>query len=448
MITKYNHTNLEGFRTSIAAALGDEKMVFWPAAEIDLLIEQALLTFGGLSSFWKRELFVDTEANKYLYDLFEDTNDLTDIKPSITFGKLVDWLNIDLIENLSTGSPASAYLTLEELLNLIVSKYNTFQAQTQLILTKTENINVPPQQNQIHLGNDIIDLVRVVFVDDLAVPPVEYILKKIDEAELGYIETDSLTEENIPAYYSTVFGSPNDIKLYPIPNVHGTLRIISVNSHIGNVDEDAIINLPNNLVPYLKYGVLSEIYSKDGLWNIPSKKAYCESRWEEGIIVGKNYNSISLAKVDNIFVMMDSLHSLDLFCDYTKSKLPPTLLGVAGFNIFAIDLIPESIDFLEHSIGLVTNLNAPIPVNNADPIDIAKEYIECIGNYVVHLAQTKCGIAELTQTNSARKDLIQKAVGQNLRLKLKASSLLKLMSTSKQEEKEVKRIPEQIQVNA
>ncbi len=423
MQTKYSHTTLADFRTTIAKSLGDEKMVFWKSAEIDKLIEQALLTFGGFSAFWKRELLVTTIENKYLYDIFTDANDITNIKPSITFGKLVSWLNIDLIESLSTGIPTSDYLTLDELLNLIVSKYNLFQLQTQLVLTKIEDINVPPQQNEISLGNNIIDLVRVVFVDDLAIPSVEYILKKVDEAELGYIETDSLTEEGIPAYYSTIFGSPNDIKLYPIPQVHGILKVISINGFVGEINEEAVINLPNNLVPYLKYGVLAEIYSKDGIWNNSGKKAYCESRWQEGIMVGKNYNSFNLARADGLSILMDSLHSLDLFCDYPKIKTPPTLLGIAGFNIFALDLIP-AVD--EHSIGLVTNLNAPIPINDLDSIDIAEEYMDCLGAYIVHLAQTKCGIFELSQTSSARKELIQQAVGNNNRLKLKASAFLKL----------------------
>jgi len=440
-MAKYSHTILADFRITIAKLLGDSNMVFWESVEIDKLIEQALLTFGGFSAFWKKELFITTVADKYLYDIFIDANDLTDIKPSITFGKLISWLNIDLIENLSTENPTSDYLTLEELLNLIVSKYNLFQLQTQLVLTKTEDINVPPQQNEINLGNNITDLVRVTFVDDLAVPPKEYILKKVDEAELSYIETDSLSEEGIPAYYSTVFGSPNDIKLYPIPQVHGILKIISVNGFVGEINEEAIINLPNNLVPYLKYGVLSEIYSKDGIWNDPGKKAYCESRWQEGIMVGKNYNSFNLARVDGLSILMDSLHSLDLFCDYIKSKLPPTLIGVAGFNIFGLDLIT---DVDEHSIGLVTNLNAPIPINDLDNIDIAEEYIDCLKAYVVHLAQTKCGIYELSQTSSARKELIRQALNQNARIKLKASSFDKLMLSSKKEEIEVPRIPKEL----
>lgn len=439
MAAKYQHTDLLKFRTAIAKGLGDEEMVFWTASEIDTLIEEALLTFGSLSGFWKDNIFIDTEEDKNIYDIFLDSNDLTRIASSITFETLISWLNRDLIENLSTVSPASNYLTLAELINLISNKYNDFQLQTNIILTKTEGINVPPQVNRITLGNNIIDIVRVVFVEDTLEGSPEYILKRADEGELGYSDFASLTEHGQPAYFSTVYGSPNDLMIYPIPRNHGILKIISINGMIANPDEDTIINLPNNLIPYLKFGIEAEIYSKDGLWNDNGKKQYCESRWEEGIMLGKNYNSIVLAKANNINLMIDSLHSVDLYCDYISSEFPPTVLGLAGFNIFGIDTLPdENI----HSLGLTTVLNAPIPINDGDFIDVAEEYISILKNYAIHLGQIKCGIAELAMTNSARKALVQIGIAQNFRLQKKAASFIKLADSSKREEIEKPRLVE------
>src|SRR6476660_9847551 len=113
-MASYEHTTRALFRSKVYSRLGDTG-VFWPEAEINSSIEEALLTFGAISNFWREEVFFETEENVRLYDLFFVPRGSEFIFPQYTYQKVVDWINKDLIENISVATPNSEFLTLDEL---------------------------------------------------------------------------------------------------------------------------------------------------------------------------------------------------------------------------------------------------------------------------------------------------------------------------------------------
>lgn len=448
-MSNYNHTTLLTFRNALIKALDSDSTVsnFWPNSELDKIIQQALLAFGGLSGFFKDNIIIATEENKRVYDIFTDTSQGTSFTPSITYGDIIDWLNIDLIESISESNPTSALFSLNELLNLIDSKYNLFQSETNLIISKAE-LNVLAQNNLVKFADNVLDIVRLKYKYTIDSIDFEVILQREDEDSIAAFDIDALTEERVPIYWSTVFGSPNEIRLFPIPNLTGTLEVISINSRdtSNTLTVDTIVNLPNNLAPYLKYHVLQDIYNKDGVLNDPAKAAYCAKRWNEGLTLGKNYSSILIAKSNGIAIQTDSMNKLDSYTDILdQTDGAPNVLGLAGFNIFEIDTLPNSV---VNSIQLVINKDAPTLINDNDSIDIEIGYIDPLMNYCIHLAQFKCGAEYLAATNEYLQDFLRISLSHNSRLLNKGITYENLLKRSKLEEIQIPRLVEMNQQQA
>jgi hypothetical protein len=207
------------------------------------------------------------------------------------------------------------------------------------------------------------------------------------------------------------------------------------------------IHLPNNLVPYLKFGVLADIFSNDGVWNDPIRAAYCKQRWEEGIVIAKQYNSVYTAKVNGRQISVDSLSNLDIYASNPPSPgiYAPTILGFAGFNMFVINVSPQGNEF---SFTLLVNANAPFPIKDADFIHIDQEYVDMLADYVVHLAQMKTGAAELGATVAYKDEFLKTAVNHNRRLAQRGITFQSLSDNSKFQDRDDQRTLDNIQAQA
>lgn len=442
MLIKYNHTTLAEFRELCKKASGDLAGVCWPDSEWDNLIREALLTFGGLSGFWKDELTFLTEENKRLYDIFIDPNSDAKTAPTLTYGDVLSWVNRDLIEVISEDSPTSDLFTLEEILEMVEDSYNLYQSLTNLVVTSSE-LDIAAENNIVLTSNNTINLIRVIYSYTNDNGDIEdTILEYVDEEEIGNFSQLSLIEEGTPQWFSTTYGSPNEIKVYPIPENSGKLKILSINGRdtTEELSVDTVINLPNNLVPYLKYNVLITIFSKDGLLNDPARVIYCNKRWKEGITVGKNYPSILIAKSNGEIIGTDSLNKLDSWITPISSDEPCNILGLAGFNIFQVDTIPATI---VNSINTIITQNAPQPILDGGFIDVAIEYLSIILGYVIHLGQMKNGIGDIAATNIYFEDFIRSAIDHNQRLQNRGVSFETLVGKSKKEEIEKPKLVEE-----
>lgn len=434
----YEHTTRELFRSKVYDRLGEESAVdFWPEAEINLTIEEALLTFGAVSNFWRETISFVTEENKLLYDLFSDVVAGSEfIYPTYTCQRIIDWINRDLIENISSVSPNTEFWTLDELLKSIQSKYNLYHQLTSLVINQIE-LNAPPNQSQIILPDNLIDIVRVVFVAD---DGRETLLLWTDEAELSYFSQETMENYGLAKFYVSAIDKTKVLKIYPSPNINGKVKILFVGGMSDPMLISSDIKLPNNLVPYIKFGVEMEIFSKEGVTQDLARAAYAKQRWEEGIAIGLNYTSALLAKANDRMILMDSMTNIDLYMDAIKVFTPPTILGFAGYNLFTTDITPSA---ALSSIDLLVIANAKIPANDGDFIRVDIEYIPALVNYVVHLLKMKSGAAELAQTEDLKNNFLETAINHNERLQLRGVTYESLVGITKKEERSNQRVVRQ-----
>jgi hypothetical protein len=436
-MARYEHTTRIDFKTQFFNRVGDTSRSFWTDAEADIILNEALYTLGAIGQNWKGQVELNTVLDQSFYDINSNLTAGTQslISYSLTYQFLLDAINLHLIEEITLLAPSSEITSLDEILKFARNRVNQFQFKTGLVLTREQyTLNVPPD-NKLIIKDEVIDIVRAAYVDfnELTNPFLSYVLNKEDEDSIGQFNRSYFNSTtDIPLFYTTVLENLNVVRVYPSPQNLGALDIVSVNGipTATVLALNTIINLPNNLIPYIKWGVLADIYWKDGVGYNPAMANYCEERWREGIIIGNNYTSILEAKLNGIPILIDSVSSLDKNqLGWQNNINTPSLVAVAGFNLLAINCRPD--DFYSLLITAIINANI-----DANFVDVKLEYIEPLLNYCVHLANVKNGFEAVKMTSVEKDDFIKTAISHNLRLMKRGINFETMMKKTKRQEED------------
>lgn len=434
MPAKFTHTDRLSFRTLVSDKLGEITNVFRTETELNQIIDESLLTFGAAAQAWKEDIRIDIDNTQQFYDITTDAaiNQVL-IAFSSTYQFILNRLNSILFEEISLANPTSDITSLDEILRFCVNRVNLYQLKTGLIISKANYVMPAPPTNIKKISDEAIEIVRAAF-KDIADTNKFYVLMKEDEASLAF-NSDQVfnTTAKIPTFYTSVLGTLNEIYLYPQPANLGELEILSVNgiSATTTITPASIIPIPNNLVPYILFGVLADVFAKDGLGNDPNRAAYCEERWEEGIIIGNNYTSILVAYLNGKPIQLDSIVDIDTnYFGWQNIIGKPNLIGLAGYNLLAPNKIPDQ----PYSLLLRLITNAYLPVNDSDSIDVKPEYIEPLSNYCVHLAMIKDGVQAIKTTDQLRQTFLKIAIGNNIRMMKRGQSVEEIFKKTKRQE--------------
>lgn len=436
---KFKHTTRASFKSQFFKRVGDTSKRFWTDNEANLLLKEALYTFGAIGHTWRNQIEIKTEVSKTFYDITTDLfaeQELTAFNLDYEF--ILDCINFHLIEEIGQFNQISEVTSLEEILDFARNRVNQFQFQTGLVLSKKLFTMNSPNDNKIVIDDEILDIIRVAYVDldELSNPDNVFPLSREDENSIGYFNRNAFNSTtDIPEFYTAVLGNLNTVYIYPSPANLGKLEIISVNGIPASpvLELDTKVGIPDNLVPYIKWGILADIYSKDGVAYNPAMSAYCEERWNEGLIVGKNYTSVLEAKLNGLPILIDSFSSADNNQYGWQNNIDrPSLLLSAGHNMIAVNCVPDDI----YSVLMFAVTNAYIPTNDADFIDVKMEYIEPLLDYCVHLANIKSGAEAVQLTTDERNNFIKAGIKNNLRLIKSGYSVETMFKRTKRQEED------------
>lgn len=411
---------LSQFKTSLAANLGDSNMIYWTSPNLDLIIKEALLTFGAISSYWKSKILIETKNNQQLYNLL-DVADIksgaTNIQSSLTYQDIINWIDTDLIGYIDL-------LDVDEIIIQITKAINLFQTETKLVLA-IDRFNIEVGQF-ISIDNTVLDIIAAYYIDSSG---KYYALQRADENSISLVSFDSTQNPAKPRYYSINNLSLEVVDLFPRPIENGFLELIYVVGKDNNQTLESSCLLPNNLVPYLKYKILKDIFDIDTV-NDPYRSSYCSQRWREGLLIGNNYAAIVNTKLNGINKIQSSILDFDKLRYGWRNAIEeatkkPTTIGIGGYNILAIDKMPV---LNPYSIMLECVSNAPI---NEIEIDIRPDYIPVLNDYCLHLAAIKDGIVSIQKTQNNLERFIKDSAYHNEYLRNRRIGYLDLLGKSK-----------------
>lgn len=433
MPAKFSHTTRLEFRTLLSKKLGDTSNTYRSVLELDGIINESLLTFGAIGHVWRDKVSLTLNSSKQFYDITSDlliNQELLEF--SLTYQFLLNSINFILMEEISTLNPISEITNLDEILKFARNRINQYQLLTSLIISNKNYVMPAPPINKKTIDAEAIDIIRVAFID-FTNSNRKSKLREDDEQSIANNASISFTSSTrVPKFYTSALGTLNEISIYPPPENLGSLDVLTVNgiSPSTNITLGLEIPLPNNLVPYIKFGILADIFSKDGLCNEPNIASYFEDRWNEGILIGQNYTSILFASLNGRPIRLDSVSALDnYFPTFENSIKKPNVIGLAGYNLLTPNSVPDQI----YSLDLDSVVNAYLPIDDADFIDVKLEYIEGLLDYCVHLASIKDGFANIKKTDSLKKSFLETAVNNNLRLAKRGQSIESMLKKTKRQ---------------
>lgn len=416
----YIDTSRIEFNNIIARKLGDIDKIYRTNEEIDKIINEALLTFGAISGYWKDTIIVETNTAQQVYNLLDEADikeGATKVVSNLTYKTVLDWLDIDLINY-------AQLVDKDTLIKYITRAINIFQTETKLVLAK-DRFNIEVGQS-VKITNNVLDIVNAYYIDSSG---KYYSLQIADENSISLVNNLYTKDSGRPRFYSINNLSLELVDIFPRPAEDGYLELIYVIGADENATEDSGCIIPDNLVPYLKYKLLMDVFEMDSNQDI-NRATYCKQRWAEGLTVGNNYALITNTKLNG------NNKNLSSFSDFDKLRYGwrnqaetttkyPNAIASAGYNIIALDKMPV---LNTYSIALECISNAPI---ESTYIDVRPDFINLLIDYCIHLASIKDGIAAIQSSQVGLENFIKASAKHNQYLQDRRISYMDLLAKSK-----------------
>ncbi len=407
----YAYITLAQFRTALAARLQDPTFQFWSSAELTLYIQESLRTWNAMAAWYRDRMVFNTTASNPFYDL--STVPGTLIPYTVTGQQIFQQIEDLLLEPVTSGTWAgSEQFTADDLTSAIQNSRDQFLLETGLVLQHVTGVTGNILTGRFDMPDDTIDLRRAAYFDANG----NYtLLWRSDEYELNAYAQNWSVNPGPPSVYSIVATPPVRVQVAPLPNIPGTLDLITIDAG-APVDPTTTttLGIPDDFAWVVKFGALSDLLSKDGPPSDPFRAQYCDKRWEEGIQLARVTASVMFAQIDGLSVNVSSLFDIDTNL-LNWQNLPPTApyaLGMAGMNLLVLAPQPDA---GPHSVTLDVLRNMPVPVADGDFIQVGREELDVITDYAEHLAAFKMSGAEFMATMEGYQRMVRLAIQQNAR---------------------------------
>lgn len=195
--------------------------------------------------------------------------------------------DLEVLTEVTTGviedpSFSSGLWSLAEVLSYFNLRQQRFLKATR-VTAAVAIVPWTPGQPEHDLPVDWIDTVCArwhSFVEETWVP-----IPQSDSFELDHITPETALTVNPPQGFRTSDLETLRIALGPAPTAPGELEIVYVALAVTLDGTGIPCAVPDALVPYLKYGVLADMLSKEGRGQDLLRARYCEQRFEEGIAI-------------------------------------------------------------------------------------------------------------------------------------------------------------------
>lgn len=177
---------------------------------------------------------------------------------------------------------ASGMWTQAQVVSWINDIVRDFLAQTGLTAA-IDFLTGVPAQGSYDLPQNLIDLRRIAWRPGGSGTGYE---------ELTLVDTFNLDENNddwpanqqqVPTGYLLNLLPSLTVRVHPTPNDIGEAEITLSTLGTEATGAGALLPIPDDWVPYIMWGILGEMLSKQGEASDPERAAYCQQRYQEGV---------------------------------------------------------------------------------------------------------------------------------------------------------------------
>ena len=447
----YTHTTFGQLKAQLATRLFDTTMTFWVDAELDILLREALRTFGLLTGFWRERATFNTDPDVTWYDL--PAYAPTQLAPTVTDRDIIQSVQYALLETaaVQTSWTGTEQFTYTDITNALQNRLNQFLSDTGIVVNASTfgwNILIVPGGDlQQELPQSTIDIRRVAWLQN---PPTPYYTTLWREDERLFSAGFPLwpgQPQTPPESYTIMGPPPLTIRLEPPVSVNGSLDILTVDSvALDPAVLPTILGIPDDLTPAIKWGTLADLLGKDGIASDITRSQFCEKRYQQYVQLARLLPVVIHAQFNNTVSATTTIPATGLIPatlqelesstpNWQNTIGPPEDIILAAPNLIGFN--PRVDD--AYSISLDVVRKTPMPTSDSYQIQIGREQLDTIIDYAEHLALFKVGGQEWHATERQADNFLIQSITYNQRISAAAHAVFSASEQSQRQKQQTVR---------
>jgi hypothetical protein len=423
----YQYITLSTLRQQLANRLYDASMVFWSSAELTAYVQESLRTWNSLTGYWRGDFVAPTVASQIWYDIPVLTNSLCPY--TVTDQSLYETILYHLLEPI-TGVVSVQY-TNDDITNAVQRRRDELLSITSCTQTVR---TVGAVAGRITLPDTVIDVRRMAYLPTesvltgkgygtgrygfgiygrsaaarIDIPKPSVVWPEDTFAEQSYDALYTLNPAGTPGLPSTYLLStqpPLSFDTNCPPAFAGSYELLTVEAGGAltfNSVPASLFTVPDDWTPAIKWGALADLFSRESNAQDPLRAQYCETRYKQLCAILRDSAPALLAmRINNVPAQVSSVRGSDLYnTSWQGADIGvPRTVNYAGMNLFALSSpADDGINSVPYDLTVTVVENAPVPVLDDDQVQVAREDLDSILDYCVHIAMLKAGGADFMAT--------------------------------------------------
>lgn len=413
----YAYVSLLQAQSDLGNRLYDPGSVFWTNVEKTAYLTEALRTWNAYTGFSRAEFILQLIPGAIWYDLADlATAPLTNRAFTVTDVDLYKLIQYHFLEP-ATGATwtGSLQFNTDDLLQAVQRRRDELLSGSGCTITRAL---VAANVGRTFLSDSLLDIRRIAWLP--TGPTADYTnvpLWKDDVWSLQSYERDfTVQEPGTPSTYRQSTEPPLSFDVDIPPAVPGLYEVLSVNAGAAlNPVEPTTLNIPDDFTWVVKFGAMGDLLNRDSNAKDPTRAAYCNLRYKQGMMLLYSSSSVLYARLNNLPLDIDAVQNADDFRPNWQGETAaqPDLALTAGLNLFGFSPVPDAGPY---AATLMTVQNMPVPPTVNDFLQIGRDDYDVILDYAVHLASFKTGGAEFLSTMPLFKRFMTQAALYNSKL--------------------------------
>lgn len=208
---------------------------------------------------------------------------------AVTDQSILSEIQLAMLEPVADGGVTwtSGMWTASEVLSYLNLRQDRFLKESQLLASWT-TMAVSAGQLRPSLPVDWVATVRVSWKGQAQTTYTKLPRSDSWSADNGVPTWPTVTATR-PAVYMDAETATLLIQLAPAPTNAGTLSLYYVSTGAPLTGLNELFTVPDEFVPYIKYGAIADMLMKLGRTQDMGRAAYCEQRFAEGVELAKSW---------------------------------------------------------------------------------------------------------------------------------------------------------------
>lgn len=424
----YAQITRAAFRTELAQALSDSGNVYWAADELNRALNEALLCWGALTTYWTSRGIFSTVASTAFYDLSAQLSTLR--TRAYSFSELTREIQYHLLEpaNGVSGASMTDQFAVGQITAALERRRNQFVIDSRIPLTFAIVNGPAPSVSTVVLSDDVALITRAAWKDGTT--GITTPLRRSDSFGAQSYDPVWSLNPGLPRSYSQAEAMPGAMILIPPPLASGSIHLTYAQTLDLTVADATSFAVPDEFAWGLKYGALEEVLATNSQGYDPIRSRYCTERYKAAVEVAAMHRSILRVESNGTPLPLATLAELDSGRPYWQTGSGAPQVAACAYDLLAFYKVPGA----AYSITCDVAQAAPLPAADGSYIQVGREEMPYIFDYCRHILMLKIGGTEFVQSMPLYDNFLRGAMQRNQLLAAKARYLTPLFTVPERQE--------------